>query len=170
MTHDEIKKILDSHSRFLQSKEDGTRADLRYADLHGADLHGADLHGADLHGADLRGADLRDANLRYADLCHADLRNADLRHANLRHADLCHANFPHGVGAWHGLKWNIYIVYDQLSIGCETHSIEEWKNFTDDEIDGMDPRALRFWKQWKVAILTWAEAVNNTNSPEENQS
>ena len=112
MKQEEIKSMLEKHSKWLNDEPGGKRADLcdadlryadlrdanlRYADLCDADLRYADLRyanlrGADLRDANLRGADLRDANLRYADLCYADLRYADLRDANLRYADLCYAD------------------------------------------------------------------------------
>ena len=65
-TKDELKDILESHSKWARAEEDGERANLR-----GANLRGADLRGANLRGADLRDADLCGANLRDADLCGA---------------------------------------------------------------------------------------------------
>ena len=78
-----LEKILDKHKMWLEDKEGGERADLRYTDLSGVDLTGADLRYAEL-----RGADLRDTDLRYADLSGADLRNANLINADLRGTDL----------------------------------------------------------------------------------
>ena len=73
VTEKELKKILHRHQLWLEGKEGGEQANLRWADLRGADLRGADLCGADLCGANLREVDLRGANLRWADLCRADL-------------------------------------------------------------------------------------------------
>ena len=63
MTSEEIKKVLDSHQKWINEEDGGERADLRRADLSEADL---------------RGANLCKANLCKADLCKADLRGADL--------------------------------------------------------------------------------------------
>ena len=92
-----LKEILNKHLKWVNSKENGERANLYganlyWADLCGADLRGADLYGADLRGADLYGANLYGANLYGADLRGADLRGADLRGADLRGADLCGAD------------------------------------------------------------------------------
>ena len=65
---EELKDILDKHKKWLNDKEGGERADLRYANLRYADLSNANLS---------------NANLRYADLSNADLSNADLYNANL---------------------------------------------------------------------------------------
>ncbi|WP_462351069.1 DUF5758 domain-containing protein [Fusobacterium varium] len=88
MTELELKEILEKHNKWLNNKDGGEKANLRWADLRGADLRWANLRGADLREADLRWADLRGADLRGADLRGADLRGADLSGANLRGANL----------------------------------------------------------------------------------
>ena len=106
-------------------------------------LYGADLYGADLRGADLYGADLRDADLRGADLYGADLRDADLRGADLRGAAI----------VIYGMTWTIQIAKNHIRIGCQSHSLEKWINFTDDEINSMHSDALNFWKENKEFII-----------------
>ena len=143
-------------------------ADLRYADLRGAKWYGAnlryaDLRGADLRGADLRGADLYGANLRYADLRGADLRGADLRGADLYGAKWYGANLdgekltktPLSVV---GLHYWCVISDGYMRLGCKRFTHEEWANFNDEEIDGMDVDALEFWKQWKIPLLAMCSA------------
>ena len=66
MEANELKKILELHTKWLNGEEGGERANLSHADLSGADLSGADLSHADLSHADLRGADLREADLDYS--------------------------------------------------------------------------------------------------------
>ena len=118
-------------------------ADLRDADLRGADLHGADLRGADLHGADLRGADLQGSNLHGANLHGANLRGANLHGAK---------NAPMIIT---GLLWTVYIDgTGMMRIGCQNHSVEDWKNFTDEKISAMDSKALTFWNQYKSMLLS----------------
>ena len=106
-------------------------------------LYGADLYGADLRGADLYGADLRDADLRGADLYGADLYGADLRDADLRGAAI----------VIYGMTWTIQIAKNHIRIGCQSHSLEKWINFTDDEINSMHSDALNFWKENKEFII-----------------
>ena len=53
MTSEEIKKVLDSHQKWINEEDGGERADLREADLSRADLSKANLRGADLSGVDL---------------------------------------------------------------------------------------------------------------------
>lgn len=47
MTNEEIKKVLDSHKKWLNNEQGGVVANLCGADLSGANLRGADLQGAD---------------------------------------------------------------------------------------------------------------------------
>lgn len=49
-TSEELHEILTQHKQWLNSEENGKRADLGYADLGYANLRGADLRDADLRG------------------------------------------------------------------------------------------------------------------------
>ena len=133
-------------------------ANLRDADLCGADLRGANLCGADLRGANLCGADLCGANLRDADLRGANLRGANLCGADLRGANLCGANLWSTIGNKKHIKSIQLEVYDicytskVMKIGCQSHDIEQWLKFTDEEISSMDGGALDWWNKWKDII------------------
>lgn len=133
-------------------------ADLRYADLEGAvlryaELEGADLRGAVLRGADLGGADLRDADLRHANLEGANLEGADLEGADLRGADLRGVMLPN-TDAVVICPWSVcHIQRERIRIGCEHHKTSKWVAFTDKEIEGMDTRALEWWKRNKEIVL-----------------
>ena len=131
------------------------------ANLYGANLYGASLDGANLRGADLRGANLDGANLRGASLDGADLRGADLDGEKLTKTPLQLNN----------LKWFVLISDKYLRIGCQRFTIEEWRNFSDEEIVKMDFAALKFWRKWKVPIMALcdahATAENATEGDEE---
>ena len=124
MTQNELNKILELHTKWLNDDEDGERADLHDADLFWANLTGADLRGADLSCANLSGANLYHANLSGADLSnanlsYANLSYADLRRANLSGADLSDANLS-------GAKID-------FPLACpETGSFEAWKKVVDE--------------------------------------
>ncbi|MDC4302515.1 pentapeptide repeat-containing protein [Acinetobacter baumannii] len=142
-------------------------ANLRGANLRDANLFGADLRGADLRGANLRGANLRDANLRGADLrganlFGADLRGADLRGANLRGANLRDANLRGAKASpliVYGLRWDVIINgLGKMRIGCQEHSVEDWKSFDDARITRMDSEALEFWNQHKSMLLNMCDS------------
>ena len=40
-----------------------------------------------------------------------------------------------------------------MQIGCEQHTLIEWKNFNDDEISAMESGALEFWGNWKKLLF-----------------
>ena len=101
---------------------------------------------------------LSGANLSGADLSGADLRDADLSRANLRDADLSDANGNmNDVFSMRLELWPIVFTKDVLSIGCQQHSINNWKNFCDDEISDMSENALYFWKKWSSHIFRTIE-------------
>ncbi|WP_151762503.1 pentapeptide repeat-containing protein [Acinetobacter junii] len=110
-------------------------------------LEEAVANGANLRGANLEGANLRDANLEGANLRDANLEGANLRGANLEGAK----DSPLIITS---LRWPIYISgTGMMRIGCQNHSVEAWKNFTDEEIKRMDSDALEFWNKYKTMLL-----------------
>ncbi len=127
----DIKKIIEDH-RLWVAGDGGERANLRLANLRLANLRGADLSGANL-----RDADLSDANLRLA---------------NLRGS---------GLKVFHGGEWIAYITSEKIRIGCQHHSIGQWENFTDDEIDQMAGGALDYWRENKEIILMIAGSIKS---------
>ena len=121
------------------------------ANLWGANLRGVNLRGADLLGANLEGADLEGANLWGANLHGANLRGADLRGAK---------NSPLVIN---GLNWDVYISgTGMMRIGCQNHSIEDWKSFTDEQISQMESDALEFWNQHKSMLLGVCDSYKHT--------
>ena len=128
------------------------------ANLRGANLRDANLQDANLRDADLRDADLQGANLRGADLQCADLRDADLRDA--KHAPL----------VINGLRWMVYISgTGMMRIGCQEHSIEDWKGFSDELISRMDSYALEFWNQHKAMLLGICDTYKHAEEAEKEE-
>ena len=103
----------------------------------------ADLRNADLHGADLRNADLSGADLSYADLSCAKLSGADLSSAT--------GNLEE-IRSIHCFERVITYSSDRMWIGCQSHTIEEWWQFTDDQINSMSTVALGRWTKWKPLL------------------
>ena len=158
MTRQEAKKILKLHKKWLKDGTKGKRANLGGTNLRGADLIYADLRYASLIYTNLIGADLRYANLMDANLIYANLRGASLMDANLKGADLryCIGNGKEVKSLQIGTYSISYTKY-VLNIGCESHTVEEWKNFSDEEINNMDTEALSWWKLNKHIIIELAE-------------
>lgn len=130
---------------------------LRDADLRDADLSDADLSDADLRDADLRGANLSGANLSDADLSDANLSDANLSGANLSDANLSGANL---ITLQMDL-WTAYITTNHIRIGCQSHTLSEWENFTDKDISCMHPKALDYWTKNKEIIIFLCKRFNN---------
>ena len=127
-------------------------ANLENVNLRNVNLCDANLRGSSLVGTNLENANLRNANLENVNLCDANLENVNLRNANLRDANLCDAkNTPFTIS---GLRWFVVIGgTGYMQIGCQSHPVEAWKNFTDEEINRMDRYALDFWIKYKSMIL-----------------
>ena len=114
----------------------------------GANLAGAYLGGADLAGANLGGAYLGGADLGGADLGGADLDGAYLDGEVLNKAPISLIN----------LQWSILITGQYMRIGCQRHTHEEWRDFTDAKIRNMAIGALAFWREWKAPLLAICHA------------
>ena len=139
------------------------------ANLAGANLAGANLARANLARANLDGAYLDGANLARAYLDGANLARANLARANLDGAYLAGANLDGAYldGAYLdgeiltkapisvlNLTWPVLITEGFMRIGCQRHSHEAWKSFDEDAIRRMEGRAVEFWAQWKLPLLT----------------
>ena len=171
-TAEELRNILELHKKWINN-DGGKRANLQYTNLEDVNLHNADLRGADLRGADLQGLNLEDANLQYANLedanlcganlCGANLRGANLRGANLWDANLWGVNLQYATGNLTHVKSlqceKYFVTYTAkvMQIGCKRYTIEDWRNFNDEKIKGMDDGALEWWTKWKPIIMQLIE-------------
>ena len=118
-----------------------------------------EVEGADLFGADLKGANLKGANLKGADLKGADLSCAYLKGANLKGADLrwCIGNNKEVKSLQIGV-YQISYYKDILNIGCQSHKLKDWKNFSDNDIYTMEgDKALDWWKLNKDIVIQLVE-------------
>ncbi|MEW7882157.1 pentapeptide repeat-containing protein, partial [Acinetobacter baumannii] len=92
-----------------------------------------------------------------ANLSGADLSGADLFGANLRGADLSGAKASPLIV--YGLRWDVIINgLGKMRIGCQEHSVEDWKSFDDARITRMDSEALEFWNQHKSMLLNMCDS------------
>src|SRR5574341_437875 len=115
---------------------------------------------ANLADANLAGASLEDANLADASLAGASLAGAYLADANLAGAKWRDGIVLKRAPLYiHGLYWAVVILDDHMQVGCELHSLAEWREFDDARIVEMDGKsALRFWRAHKSALLALAES------------
>ena len=128
---------------------------LEAAVQRGAYLRGANLSGAYLSGANLSGANLSGAYLSGADLSGAYLSGANLSGAKWRDLTINRAPLQIAIPG----EWSIYVLDMHMQIGCELHALSEWAAFDDARIVQMDGKhALRFWRQYKAALLAMAAA------------
>ena len=136
-----IQELLDLHKKWLSDCPTGKKLDLSGTNLSGANLSGTNLKFANLKFANLSGANLSGANLKFANLSDADLR-------------YCIGNTREVKSLQIG-TYLISYTKDILNIGCQSHTLDKWKNFLDDDILYMDgERALEWWRLNKDIIIT----------------
>ena len=89
------------------------------------------------------------------------LSNSDLSNSNLSNSDLRGSNLSNIIGNGKevkSLQIGIYLVSyhkDILNIGCQSHTLDKWIAFTDEEIDAMDKgTSLDWWKLNKDILVT----------------
>ena len=119
------------------------------------------LSTGNLSNSDLSYSDLSYSNLSYINLRGSNLRDSDLSNSNLNYSDLRGSDLSCVIGNGieiKSLQIGTYMVSyhkDILSIGCQTHTLDKWINFTDEEIDAMDrDTALDWWKLNKDILVT----------------
>ena len=136
-----VSEILRKHKLWLKGEDGGEYANLRGANLRGANLSSANLRGANLSGANLRGADLR----RMACGNNREIRTMQ-------------------TGGW-----GIVYTDDMMAIGCQQHSLSEWRSFSDDQIADMDKGALDFWRKWRPVLRQIMGLTSDTQSDQAKQ-
>lgn len=83
----------------------------------------------------------------------------DIRLDTLRGANLSGANLWSCSGNMREIKniaidtWVVVYTNDIMQIGCRKFPIETWRNFSDDQIDKLDSKALEWWKRNKEIIF-----------------
>lgn len=104
---------------------------------------------------------LRDSDLSCSDLSCSDLRGSNLRASNLSNSDLSNSDLRGSIGNGKevkSLQIGTYMVSyhkDILNIGCQSHTLDRWISFTDEEIDAMDKgTSLAWWKLNKDILVT----------------
>lgn len=161
-----VIKEVTSLSNSNLSYSDLRDSDLRCSDLRCSNLRGSTLRGSDLSNSNLRDSNLRDSNLTYSNLRDSDLRGSNLRDSNLsyshlRGSDLRGSDLRNIIGNGKevkSLQIGTYMVSyhkDILNIGCQSHTLDKWIAFTDEEIDDMDKgTSLDWWKLNKDILVT----------------
>ena len=89
------------------------------------------------------------------------LSNSNLSYSNLSNSDLRGSNLRNIIGNGKevkSLQIGTYMVSyhkDILNIGCQSHTLDRWISFTDEEIDAMDKgTSLDWWKLNKDILVT----------------
>ena len=143
-------------------------------DFIGANFKDTNLAGAGFKNCKFTSANFKDADLRLSGFSDCDFTGADFSGATLDDIELVRctttgADFkdsmwrkirqdraPVSLRNWRD-RYLVTILSHHIKIGCQCHTIEEWENFTDEEILHMDGRlALRWWHGNKENILELA--------------
>ena len=66
-----------------------------------------------------------------------------------------------------GLRWPVSTDGKSIQIGCQHHSVDEWRAFDDRVIARMDSGALEFWKKYKLVVLGLAEVRKSMGGSDE---
>ena len=138
-----------------------SNSNLRGSNLYGSDLSGSNLNCIDLRGTNLSNSNLSSSNLRNSNLSSSILRGSNLQSTNLNNVNLNGTNLSNINLNSSNLKYiklfvykfEIIMIKDQIQIGYERHSVKEWKDFTDEEINGMHRITSEWWNKNKIDIL-----------------
>ena len=74
----------------------------------------------------------------------ADLSGSDLRGSNLSGSDLS-GSIDGAIVRLDMGGWSVCVRSTETSIGCETHSNEDWLRWTPENVAYMDPGAADWW-------------------------
>lgn len=135
-----------------------TNSCLRRGNLEKANLSQAVITDSDFYRTNLSCTDLVEANVTNTNFFGANLFRTDLSKSFFRDNDI---RYTIGNGkeiqTMCHYQWVVTFTKTDLAIGCQQHTHEEWKNFTDFQIEEMDLKALAWWKKWKDHIFKTIE-------------
>ena len=60
--------------------------------------------------------------------------------------------------------WPVTYTSTHMQIGCQLHPLSDWWAFDDEQIGGMDSKALRWWAKAKPMLRAWIEAYPAVNA------
>ena len=92
-----------------------------------------------------------------ADLSFADLGGADLSFAKLSGAA---AGNNREIKTLQLGEYYTVITSEKIAVGCQAHTLDKWKAFSDRDILEMDGKdGLAWWKQWRDVIFRVHETI-----------
>ena len=143
------------------------RTNFRGAKFNDVKFTGTVFSGSSFVGADFGNASFESASFNRAIMDLVDFRYAIFKNANLTNVKNSKLRMRGLVGDMLLFKsmqiedYFISYVGDQLAIGCQTHRLSEWENFSDSEIWIMDDgKSAEFWKKYKELIFQIIKTTN----------
>ncbi len=137
-----------------------TKANLEGAIFRDANCCFADFSRANLFDVDFQGANLWSALFVRANLKKSNLSGAKINSSNFEHADISDTFLWFCWGNGREIKsLNVFSGFlvsytaERIQIGCKNYLIEEWRQFSDEEIKSMSIHALDFWRKNKDLIF-----------------
>lgn len=163
MTDAEIAEALRLHRAFVFGEDHGRVADFSNKEIDGKDFSGELLMWAIFKDTTFKNCNFECSSMEYMDALGAKFLKCNLKLSSLSRSKLAGAVFVDSdlngvVGNGKQLitisseRWPIAYTETHLQIACERHTIEEWWDFTDDQIAAMSKHALTWWKNWKPIL------------------
>ena len=101
----------------------------------------------------MSGCDLSWATLSGCDLSVCDLSGCDLSEADLSGANLSGEIISKPPMQINGIQWPVMITEKYLAIGCQRHTHDEWRGFSQEQISALHRDAWSFWQKHKSSLL-----------------
>jgi uncharacterized protein YjbI with pentapeptide repeats len=121
------------------------------------DILNNDLSNINLVNCNLTFCDIKNCNFSYSNLKYCDLSFSYIAGANFFKTNLIHTNLNETDLKYLRINdfYQIIMLKDQIQIGCEIHTPEEWENFTKEKINKMGTYSFEWWygERFKEKIL-----------------
>ena len=135
-------------------------SDLRGVFLKNTNFSNTDISHSNLSGSDTGGANFSHANLSYTDFRGSNLSFSNFNGANMDFARLENTNLYNVAGNNKEIKsifctrtYLMSYTTTDLYVGCKGHRIEDWWDFSEEDIREMDgKKAVSFCNKWRDTI------------------
>jgi len=112
-------------------------------EMWGGEMWGGEMWGGVMWGGVMWGGEMRGGEMRGGEMWGGEMHGGEMR------GDI--TKDPIYIA---GLYWPVTVCDTIMTIGCQSHPIEEWRAFTKKQIGDMDSNAHNFWSTYKDVIFT----------------
>ena len=115
--------------------------------IKGGEIWGGEIRGGEIRGGVIRGGVIRGGEIRGGEIRGGVIWGGEIRGGVIKITPIFLA----------GLRWDITVTSEHMTIGCQHFTHKEWEGFTRVEITPMASKAWDWWKENKAMLFNFCK-------------